>query len=202
MDVRAKGVTMPPTGPQRLALVAVEVGAAYLAASREPDDGFVIAAYERLQSETDLLFEALVDADAPEKVRVVFTECRDPYQSDRELIASVRATGVLEVTSASVEREPLHPVLGCELGGAFDRFRAVHDVIGHARTGLGFELGDELEAWRIQDRLHGGLARLALATELLAINSARSIIGEAPEHKAMLLDAALLDRARACVAVQ
>jgi hypothetical protein len=34
--------------------------------------------------------------------------------------------------------ERLHSLLGCEFGGAFDRFRAVHDHIGHAGCGYGF----------------------------------------------------------------
>jgi hypothetical protein len=80
-------------------------------------------------------------------------------------------------------------------GGAFDRFRAVHDLIGHARTKFGFALSEEVAAWRVQDRLHSALARWALATELLAINSARAILGEPPEHNAVLLEPRLLSRA-------
>ena len=55
-------------------------------------------------------------------------------------------------------------------------------------------LDDELAVWRVQHRLHGRSARRALATELLAINSARAIIGEAPVHKATLLDVGLVQR--------
>jgi hypothetical protein len=69
----------------------------------------------------------------------------------------------------------------------FDRFRAVHDLIGQAWCGYGFDLDDECAAWFIQDRLHSGLARFALATELYGVNAARSIVGEAPHLKALLL---------------
>jgi hypothetical protein len=179
--------------------VGVEVGAAYLSARSIPHHPLVVAAYERLQAETDRLFDAAVRDDGPDQVRIVFTRCPEPYESDRELIAATRSTGVLEVTTAAISSERIHPLLGCEFGGPFDRFRAVHDLIGHAVAGFGFELDDELAAWRTQDRRHGRLAGWALATELLAINSARSILGAAPEQKAMLLDPDVVQRSRAAI---
>ena len=133
-------------------------------------------------------------------MRIVFTRCRDPYDSDAELIAAVRTCRVLEVTTAAVSREPIHPLLGCGYGGPFDRFRAVHDLVGHAMTGFGFGLTDEIGAWRVQDAFHGPLARSALATEILAVNCARSLAGEAPDQKAMLLPPQLVQRSRSVVA--
>jgi hypothetical protein len=176
--------------------VAAEIGGAYLDAKHRPGDPKVLLAYERLQRETDRIFQAAVRDHGPSSVRIVFTRCRDPYASDRELIAAVRATHVLEITTAAMERAPVHPLLGCEYAGPFDRFRAVHDLLGHAQTGFGFELADEIAAWRCQDERHGELARSALATELLAINSARAVLGQAPEQKAILLDDVLLRQAR------
>jgi hypothetical protein len=82
----------------------------------------------------------------------------------------------------------LHPVLGCELGGPFDRFRAIHDLVGHVITGFGFDLAGEYAAWWKQSRMHGALARRALATELYGVNSARWMAGQAPDHKAMLIE--------------
>jgi hypothetical protein len=179
--------------------VAAEVGEFYLGARNSPASMPVVAAYEQLQAETDRLFDSIVRNDRQGAVRVVFTRCPEPYASDHELIAAVRAGAVLEITTAAVESGRLHPVLGCEFGGPFDRFRAVHDLIGHAATGFGFGLPDEFAAWRLQDAMHGRIARWALATELLAINAARSVLGQAPEHKAMLLDRDLLRRSRAVV---
>jgi hypothetical protein len=155
----------------------------------------VVTAYEHLQAETDRFFDAAIRRDAPDSVRIVFTRCPEPYACDRELIEAVRATRVLEIPTAAIGAERIHPLLGCSFGGPFDRFRAIHDLIGHAGTGFGFDLGDEIAAWRTQDRMHGSLARWALATELLAVNSARSILREAPQHKAMLLEPRLLQRA-------
>jgi hypothetical protein len=182
---------------ERSRAVAAEVGAAYVTAASKPHDAVVVRAYQRLQAETDRLFHDVVRSDVPNPLRIVFTRCREPYGCDRELIEAFRACRILEITTAATSAERIHPLMGCEYGGAFDRFRAVHDLIGHAGTGFGFDLVDEVAAWRTQDRLHGGLARWALATELLAINSAWPILGEAPPHKAMLLGPALLRRSRA-----
>jgi hypothetical protein len=180
-------------------VVAAEIGASYLGAANRPRDPLVVAAYTRLRAETDRMFDVLVRREDPHAVRIVFTRNRAPYTDADELVEAARVDRVLEITTAAVHPEPLHPLLRCELGGPFDRFRAVHDLVGHAQTGLGFSLDDELAAWRIQDRLHGQLARRALATELLAINSARAIIGEPPPHKATLLRSPLVRRARAQV---
>jgi hypothetical protein len=179
--------------------LAAEVGGAYLKATCTPSDELVRAAYKCLEIQTDHLFKALARGDARNFIRIVFTKHRWRYQSDYDMIARARESRVLEITTASVESEPIHPVLGCHFGGPFDRFRAVHDLVGHVWTGYGFGLDDEFAAWRLQDSLHTGLARLALATELLAINSARFITGVPPQQKAVLLDVNLLARARASI---
>jgi hypothetical protein len=175
---------------------AAVVGEWYLhsrSAHRNPN---VIEAYTQLQSETDHLYTHLTREACPWRARVVFTRCRRPYASDKELICAVRANGTLEVASAAAAGERLHPLLGCELGGAFDRFRAVHDLIGHARCGYGFDLAGECLAWGVQDRLHSGLARCALATELYGVNAARNSVGEPPELRALLLFPSALRESR------
>jgi hypothetical protein len=165
---------------------AAMVGEWYLHCRSAHRDAQVIEAYRQLQVETDHLF-TLLTRDADQRaIRVAFTQCAHPYEGDEELISAVRASGTLEVTSAAAG-ERLHPLFDCEFAGAFDRFRAVHDLIGHAWCGYGFDLDDECAAWRAQDRLHRGLARLALATELYGVNAARAIIGEAPALRALLL---------------
>lgn len=87
-----------------------------------------------------------------------------------------------------------HPVMGNEIGGAYDRFRAVHDVIGHARLRLGFDRDGEFAVWRSQERFHSPLARRALATELHGQHSLRWTTGEVAQPKAILLDRRLLRR--------
>jgi hypothetical protein len=147
------------------------------------------AAYARLVDETDALFAHLM-------VEVAFTMAEHPYASAEELICSVRHDHLLEVTSAAWERGRTHPMMGCEVGGAYDRFRAVHDVLGHAHLGVGFDRDGEYATWRFQERFHTPLARRALATELHAEHSVRWTSGELPEHKAVLLDERLISRSR------
>ena len=166
---------------------AIVVGEWYLRSRSAHRDAQVIEAYRRLQVETDHLFALLTGGTCHWAVRVVFTRCAQPYESDDELILAVRANGTLEMTSAAVAGERLHPLFDCEFGGAFDRFRAVHDLIGHAWCGYGFDLDDECAAWKTQDRLHSSLARSALATELYGVNAARNIAGAAPDLRALLL---------------
>ena len=170
------------------------VGEWYLQSRSAHRDARVIEAYRRLQVETDRLFTLLTRGSRHRAVRVVFTRCAQPYESDDELILGVRANGTLEMTSAAAAGERLHPLFDCEFGGAFDRFRAVHDLIGHAWCGYGFDLDDECAAWRAQDRLHSGLARSALATELYGVNAARKVVGAAPELRALLLAPSISSR--------
>jgi len=170
-------------------LAAREVAEAHHAAPRT--GGPVCeAAYSRLVEETDRLFGLL-------PVEVVFTMSEHPYESADELIRSVRHERALEVTSVAWERDRPHPLMGCEVGGAYDRFRAVHDVLGHAHLGVGFDRDGEYATWRFQERFHSPLARRALATELHAEHSVRWTTGELPEHKAVLLDERVVSRSRA-----
>src|SRR5258707_5048783 len=110
---------------------ATEVGEQYLNATSSPRDSRVAGAYERLAAETDFLFGAALRDDGPGSVRIVFTRCPEPYGSDQALIEAVRACRILEVTTAAISPRRMHPVLGCELWGPFDRFRAIHDLVGH-----------------------------------------------------------------------
>jgi hypothetical protein len=173
-------------------LNAAEVGEWYLNARSRPNDARVVAAYDQLQAETDRFFGALAQANGPKAVRIVFTRCRQPYGCDRDLIAAVRSQRILEITTSALTAGRIHPLLGCEFGGGFDRFRAIHDLLGHVKPGFGFDLDGEIAAWVVQNRLHGGQARWALATELYGVNSARWVSGDAPELKAMLFEPSFL----------
>ena len=172
--------------------IPVMVGQWYLNTRSAHRDAEVVEAYRQLQLETDRLYALLTGATCHSGTRVVFTRCTQPYGSDDELIHAVRANGILEMTSAVTRGRPLHPLLDCAFGGAFDRFRAVHDLIGHVWNGYGFDLADECAAWSAQDQLHSGLARCALATELYGVNAARSIVGDAPDLRALLLAPSVL----------
>ena len=173
--------------------VAREVADVFLESDSDPRDGLVGAAYRQLAEQSD---QALAAVTCRHGMRVVFSRCRVPYASDEEMIAAVRECRVLEVTVASAEPDRLHPILACDPGGAYDRFRALHDLIGHVLPGFGFDRDGEYAAWLRQERLHTGLARQALATELHGEHSVRWTTGEPSDHKALLLDGRLIERAR------
>ena len=94
------------------------------------------AAYARLVRESDHLFTLITQARPP--TRVFFSLCTTPYRDADELITSITRDRILEVTAVACERDRLHPVMGCEVGGAYDRFRAVHDILGHGHLNVGF----------------------------------------------------------------
>ena len=155
------------------------------------------AAYRELQVQTDRQFTQLTRPDGPFGYTVAWTREPVPYSTATELIGSVRATGVLEVTAARVDRDRLHPALGCATGGPYDRFRAVHDIVGHVMTGYVFDRDAEYSAWLWQTRLYYGLARWAAATSLHAEHSVAWTTGQFPEHKGVLLPRRLLRRSNA-----
>jgi hypothetical protein len=177
-------------------VVAREVAVRFMAARSTPKDAQVHASYGQLEHQSDRAFLVVTSEQSGPGIRVVFTCCRIPYSSDYEMIAAVRAGHLLEVTTSAVDRDRAHPLLGSELGGAYDRFRAVHDIVGHVVANLGFDRDGEFGAWAAQERLYSGLAIWALATELHAEHSVRWTTGEVSDHKAILFDQDLLFRAR------
>jgi len=150
----------------------------------------VAQAYRQLETQTDRQFATLTDPQGPYRITVVGTGNDTPYSDADELTASVLSSRTLEVTTSAADRA--HPLLAGEVGGAYYRFRAVHDLLGHVATGYGFDRDGEYSAWLLQRNLYTGLARWAAATELHGEISALWITHEAPEHKAVLLDPHLL----------
>jgi hypothetical protein len=174
-------------------IAAAEVAAAHQGAPRMGGP-FALGAYCQLSRESDRLFKRVTEARRP--VRIFFTMSTRPYCDADELITSIRRDRVLEVTTVARERDRLHPVMGCEVGGAYDRFRAVHEVLGHGYLDVGFDRDGEHAAWIFQERFHSPLARQALATELHGEHSVRWTTGDLPEHKATVLDEQLIGRSR------
>jgi hypothetical protein len=173
--------------------IATEVATSFLASKNSARHPIVAAAYAALQSQSDALFVDMT-TDLRWPMRVVFTNCAAPYDSDSEMIHAVRSEKVLEVATSSTKSEGLHPTLGCDFGGAYDRFRAVHDLLGHVQLATGFDRNSEYMTWRSQHRHYRGLARWALATELHAKNSVLHLTGHLADHKAVLLEPNLLAR--------
>ena len=160
--------------------------------ARTRAEPLVAQAYRQLEAQTDRQFAALTDPQGPYRVAVVGTSELTPYSDAEELAASVLSSRTLEVTTSAADRA--HPLLGGEVGGAYYRFRAVHDLIGHVATGYGFDRDGEYSAWLRQSKLYRGLARWAAATELHAEHSVVWTTGQFPEHKGVLLPRPLLRR--------
>jgi hypothetical protein len=171
----------------------------FLAARSDPSDPRVAAAYSALAEQTDHILMVLSTLPPSEAMSVVFTKCATPYASDDEMIAAARTTRTLEVSSAAAESERRHPLLGSELGGSFDRFRAVHDLLGHVLPGYGFDRTGERRAWLAQEHSYDGLARLALAGELQGEFNVLLATGDFADHKAVLLHPGLFERLRQTV---
>jgi hypothetical protein len=187
----------PPGAPTRRVnpVLAREVAAAYLDAPSRRDP-LTAAAYARLVTESNRLFELITTPDRPKPVRVVFTTCPTPYRDAQELIDSVTIDRILEVDTVAADGDRRHPLMDSGQGEAYDRFRAVHDVLGHARLRLGFDRDGEFAVWLAQERMHSPLARRALATELHGQHSVRWTTGDVATPKAVLLDPGLLRRTR------
>jgi hypothetical protein len=163
------------------------VAGAFLDARREPRDDLARAAYADLARQADRWFARLTGDRTPAPIRVVHTRGPEPYATGQELAQRVRAERVLELCPARFDRDRSHPLLDMTPGGAYDRLRAVHDIVSHARFGFGFDRDGEYSAWLIEDTMYRGLARWALATELHAEHSVRWTTGTVAEHKATLL---------------
>jgi hypothetical protein len=182
--------TIPTTDLETMdVLAAHQVAESYVADRSRPDDPLVRAAYRQLEAQTDIVLRSVL-RQWPGGLVVRSTDAHEPYRDASELIAAVRGTGVLEVPHVEPDRR--HPLLGNEAGGAYDRFRALHDLVGHVLPEHGFDRVGELLAWARQHEVHRGLARWALATELHAQHSVRWTTGELAELKATLLEPRLL----------
>jgi hypothetical protein len=172
------------------------VAEAFLDAPRASADAVVRAAYAELADQVEHWYERVTDPVGRDPVRVVFTRCPEPYASAEELSSRVRSEGVLELCPVAYDRDRAHPGFDASIGGAYDRLRAVHDIVSHTRLGFSFDRHGEFSAWVAEDRMYSGLARWALATELHAEHSVLWTTGSLAPHKAALLPADILAASR------
>lgn len=109
----------------------------------------------------------------------------DPYATPAELFADLE-NGRIQVLATRATGG--HPVWSDDSN---DAFRAVHDVMGHAATGRGFDRHGEAAAYAHHRTLYSPLARLALATELRGQAATLAATGEFPAQKIAILPAHL-----------
>lgn len=177
------------------------VADAFLHAPRTTKQPIVHAAYADLGAQADRWFTRLTGG-GPTAIRVVYTRCPEPYASGEELSQRVRAERVLEMWPAHHDGDRDHPLLDTSVGGTYDRFRAVHDIVSHALRGFGFDRHGEFTAWLTEDRIYQGLARWALATELHGEHSVLWTTGILADHKAALLPSEVLRGSRTRLSVR
>lgn len=119
----------------------------------------------------------------------------DPYPDASAMMRDLAEHHRLKVFATAAGDNP-HPLLTTEEN---DRFRAVHDVFGHASIGRGFDRHGEEAAWVRHARMYSPMARRALTTETRAQNSALiwTHSGQRfPEQKAVLLPHPFCDPGR------
>lgn len=112
-----------------------------------------VAAWHILGEETMAHFDRVVVS-----IHVIPVTVSEPYPSADAMLADI-AQGLIMVSDINHD----HPVWTPEVNLAF---RVVHDVIGHATTGSGFDWAGELRAWERHESTVESLdARRALFTE-------------------------------------
>jgi hypothetical protein len=144
-----------------------------------PDfDRAAVPAWDALELETWAQHAALLRAG------FTFEVCADdPYAGPAELFADVAR---FRIRVLSTETTGGHPYWS---NATNDVFRAVHDVMGHAATGRGFDRHGEARAFDHHARTFSPLARQALATELRAQAAYVAARGTFPAQKIALLPA-------------
>lgn len=177
---------MPYNPPQQYATVdperAKRIADEYDRMEHKPDDPQVKAAYDALIKETKDQYLALVNAGYTFEF---YPDTHDPYpNSPHEAIQDVHNNKHLYVFptmqgfGSNDFDNSYHPLLkdsGIRWNGKpvsyNDLFRAVHDVFGHAKEGVGFRADGEENAWRQHAAMYSPLARQALTSETRGQNS-------------------------------
>jgi hypothetical protein len=150
--------------------------------------GAVRQSYRALERETALLFE-IVLRDLGVRVHHV-RGAEDPYPGAAELCAELREHASMKLTTIACD-DP-HPLLGGEEAGIVDQLRVVHDVLGHAALGVGFDLQSEFATWLQCRTLFSEAARPAAFCELVGAVTAFIVTGAKPGLRADLPPAELV----------
>ena len=164
---------------------AERVGRAFEEMVHAPDDPAVIASYQAFKQETLAQYRTLEQAG----YRFEFMpEGADPYSNSPRLaqadftqnkrlyvFSTEEGYGRGGITDAQRAENPLLEETGLEWDGRpvlfNDLFRAVHDVFGHFKEGVGFRAAGEENAWRSHSAMYSEQARGAMTTETRGQNS-------------------------------
>jgi hypothetical protein len=154
-------------------------------------DPLVRASYEAVARETLAQYEALKKLGV--KIEFNPEPNKDPYNGPWGAFRDFRENRHLYVFPTNDTRDPsgasygssgalanedpmLRVVEGEDWGHGIpvtvnDIFRAVHDIFGHFKEGVGFRWDGEENAWRAHAAMYSPLARLAMTTETRGQNS-------------------------------
>jgi hypothetical protein len=137
--------------------------------------------YRALERETARLYEIVCRGRSSGGlgVQVHFVrDTGDPYVTGAELCAELRRQRTMSLTTIACDRP--HPLLGGDEGSVVDQLRVVHDVLGHAALGVGFDLQSEFATWLQCRTLFSPEARGAAFCELVGAVTTYIATGEKP----------------------
>jgi hypothetical protein len=166
------GLDSIPAGVVEVHADLAEADAAGRAFENTPDqssDPHVQAAYDDFKAQSEEMFDYMTrpKAEGGMGVTVEFSKETDPYPTAAAQAADLRDNNRIVIQSglggqhqASMSTEE------------YDRFRAVHDVFGHAAIGGGFDRHGEYEAWLVHSMMYEEPGRSAMSTEYHGVNSA------------------------------
>lgn len=137
-------------------------------------------AYGKFRDETNEQYNFLTDT-----LGIKFEKAEgDPYRNVIEAARDVEENRRLKVLPTSATGP--HPYLSDEEN---DRFRFVHDIMGHIATGRDFDRHGEEAAFLSHASMYSPTARRALASETRGQNAFLIKRGDFPEQKVALLPA-------------
>jgi SPP1 gp7 family putative phage head morphogenesis protein len=156
------------------------------------DDPRVQAAYDEFKRQNERMFDFMTrpESEGGMGISVDFSpfSAGDPYPDAASQAADLRNNR--------------HITLQSGLGGnhtlmttpEYDRFRAVHDVFGHAGVGGGFDRHGEYQAYLEHSSMYEGAGRQAMASEYHGVNTAvwAGAPGSPGTGKAVLLPETLI----------
>jgi hypothetical protein len=167
----------------------------FTGAQRAPEDA-IQRSYKALEHETVRLFEIVCRPVSSGGLGVQMHLVRSedaPYSDAAELCAELRQRQTTSVATIAA-RDP-HPLLGGAAGGVFDQLLVVHDVLGHAALGVGFDLQSEFSTWLQCRTLFSAEAQGAAFCELVGAVTTFVGTGEKPPLRADLPPPELLAEA-------
>ena len=167
-----QGLDVIPTGVGDVHCDLAEADAAGRAFESTPDqssDPHVQACYDDFKRQSEEMFDFMTkpESEGGMGITVTFTNEKDPYPSAEAQSGDLRDNKHLYIESG----------LGGEHSASmsteeYDRFRAVHDVFGHAAIGGGFDRHGEYQAWLVHSMMYTEPGRSAMSTEYHGVNSA------------------------------